>query len=154
MGLISNQWVNTGDGRRRKKYMLTKVEIGCVPGTDTFSKVNQINVSLNARRYDGAYQSIHLDEQEALMTVNTIIAGLSDQARERVAVAALMSTPVSIAVADEIAGKIVSSMSSEARERLLIQVLKKLTHSRLLRLLARVLSGRFRLPKEVWSASQ
>jgi len=55
--------------------------------------------------------------------------------------------PLSQAEVDALAEKFVASMSPQARETLLVQSLRKLSHAKLLRALAFDLRERVRLPK-------
>jgi hypothetical protein len=54
---------------------------------------------------------------------------------------------LSQAEVDETAGQLVAGMSPAARERLLVEALRQLSHAKLLRLLALDLRARVRLPK-------
>jgi len=144
MGFISNQWLNRGQGLRRRRYAPVSVRVVCDQPGDAWSLTNEVKLEFTARRSNGEFQSLHLTQTEIDAAVDVVMDAASAEARERM----LKRLRLSAAEADAIGEAIVAAMSAKARERVLVRFLKVLTHARFLRVLAFDLRARVKLPKK------
>jgi hypothetical protein len=64
MGFISNQWVNRGQGLRNRRYAPVVVSLSCEQSTDAWSRDNEMEAELIARKPNGEYQTVHLSQAE------------------------------------------------------------------------------------------
>lgn len=89
MGLMSNQWLNTGQGLRSRSYWPKKVKVSAFKSKDRWSERNSVKARIVATKEDSEYQILHLTASEADIVTPIIWSACSSELRSKLALQAL-----------------------------------------------------------------
>jgi hypothetical protein len=84
MGMMSNRWLNRGQGLRSRSYHPVRVEINAINPTNAWSKQHEIAVEVTATQPNSELQKLHLTAVEAEKAANTILNACSENAKAQI----------------------------------------------------------------------
>lgn len=156
MGHISKQWLTRPslrgfpypmwepDEPRGRPAFPVEIEVEARQAASEWRRALGVCATLDLDRGDRRYQELHLSEDEAIQAATTLIDCVSPAKLAECLVSSLnrIIGALSEANADALAETIRCRMSNRGRERLLLALLRSLSHAELLRVLAVTLQER------------
>jgi hypothetical protein len=83
VGLVSNQWLNSGAGKRWRSHSLAPINATVERRTDDWGKRNNVVLRVIARHFDCRYQEIYLSQKEVDAALETVVESCSERARRQ-----------------------------------------------------------------------